>query len=123
MKKIIEIINKKTIVIYRWFVGTNEIKRVVIVFNSERNEFNVRCIRNSTNIKDLVFVVDENDCATAIAVTVVADRYVVKMFKERVWNGLVKFAFVKAKNIIRKSVEYKKNIINIRSNRINIKLK
>ena len=41
MKEIIEIVNKKTIVIYRWFVGTDEIKRFVVIFDSKRNKFDV----------------------------------------------------------------------------------
>ena len=97
MKEIIEIINKKTIVIYRRFVGTNEIKMFVVIFDSKRNKFDVGCIRNSANIKDLMFVVDKNDCATAVAVTIIADRYIVNMFKERVWYGRIKFAFVEDK--------------------------
>ena len=44
-----------------------------------------------------MFVVNKNDCATAVAVTVIADRYVVKMFKERVWYGRIEFAFVEDK--------------------------
>ena len=123
MNKIIKIINKNTIVIYRWFVGTNEIKRFVVGFNCERDKFDVAFVGNNANVCNLKFVVNENDCATAVAFTVITDRYIVRMFKGRVWYSLVKFAFVKAKNIKRKSVEYSKNIIKIRSYRVDIKLK